>query len=106
MCQVRTLLLYAHPLVREVAVVAMPDAALGEKVCAFIVPDGGVEPDLATLVAYLEGNRIAKQKFPERVELVDELPKTASGKVQKFVLRDRVRALVEQEAGHMRQVLR
>ena len=99
-------LLYAHPLVREVAVVAMPDAALGEKVCAFVVPDGGVEPDLATLVAYLEEHRIAKQKFPERVEVVDELPKTASGKVQKFVLRDRVRALVEQEAAHMRQVSR
>ena len=92
-------LLYASPHVREVAVVAMPDAALGEKVCAFVVPDGGAEPDLSTLVAYLEKHRIAKQKFPERVELVDELPKTASGKVQKFLLRDRIRALVQQEAG-------
>jgi cyclohexanecarboxylate-CoA ligase len=81
--------LYQHPSVREVAVVAMPDARMGEKGCAFVVPEGE-PPSLEVLCAFLEAARIARQKFPEHLEIVDELPKTASGKVQKYVLRQRV----------------
>jgi cyclohexanecarboxylate-CoA ligase len=74
----------------------MPDPALGEKVCAFVVPDGS-GPDVESVRAYLEERGLARQKSPERVEIVDELPKTAAGKVQKFVLRDRIRSIVQQE---------
>jgi cyclohexanecarboxylate-CoA ligase len=85
-------LLFEHPSVREVAVVAMPDPKLVEKVCAFVVSEPGAKPvDLPEICAYLEARRIARQKLPERLVLVDALPKTASGKVQKFVLREQVR---------------
>jgi len=90
-------LLFAHPLVAQVAVVAMPDPVLGERGCAFVVPADGSAPTLAALTAYLEAQGLARQKFPERLELVDQLPTTASGKVQKFVLRQRVAALLEAE---------
>jgi cyclohexanecarboxylate-CoA ligase len=78
--------LFEHPDVREVAVVAYPDAVLGERACAYVVG----EPDLtlASLTAFLRTRGIANQKLPERLRLVGELPKTASGKVQKFVLRE------------------
>lgn len=88
-------LLYTHPDIVEVAVVAMPDPVMVEKACAFVVPRVGASPDVATLATHLETFGIARQKYPERVELVDELPKTASGKVQKYVLRQRVAALLE-----------
>jgi cyclohexanecarboxylate-CoA ligase len=79
-------LLFEHPDVREVAVVAYPDPVLGERACAYVVG----EPDLTleAAVAFLRTGGVANQKLPERLRLVDELPKTASGKVQKFVLRD------------------
>ena len=80
-------LLYAHPAVAEVAVVGMADPVLGERVCAFVVPTPGERPSLGDLVSFLTEQRVARQKLPERVVLVDSLPKTASGKVQKFQLR-------------------
>jgi acyl-CoA synthetase (AMP-forming)/AMP-acid ligase II len=90
-------LLYQHPSVREVAVVAMPDPRMGEKACAFVVPVPGATPTLVQLCSFLEESRVARQKFPERVELVAELPKTPSGKIRKFVLRDQIRAQLESE---------
>ena len=87
-------LLYSHPLIREVAVVAMPDPVLVERACAFVVPEAGAELTLDAIVAYLDGQGIAKQKYPERLELVDGLPVTASGKVQKYLLRDNIRAIL------------
>jgi cyclohexanecarboxylate-CoA ligase len=83
-------LLYGHPLVSEVAVVAMPDPVLVERVCAFVVAVDGAELTLTDVVGFLDGQGLARQKYPERLELVDELPATASGKVQKFVLRQRL----------------
>jgi cyclohexanecarboxylate-CoA ligase len=65
----------------------MPDPVLGERVCAFVVPTPEATPTLAELVASLEDQGVARQKHPERLVLVEGLPKTASGKVQKFVLR-------------------
>ena len=84
--------LYTHPLVREVAVVAMPDPVLVERVCAFVVPAEERGPTLADLVTFLDSIGLARQKYPERLELVTELPMTASGKVQKFVLRQSLAA--------------
>lgn len=85
-------MLYAHPLVQDVAVVAMPDERLGERACAYVVPrPGGEGLKLADLVDFLLAQKIARQKLPERLELIDGLPRTASGKVQKFRLREEIR---------------
>jgi cyclohexanecarboxylate-CoA ligase len=81
-------LLYKHPVVAAVAVVGYPDARLGERGCAFIVPKPGTTIDLTAMQAYLAESKMAKQFWPERVELVADLPRTASGKIQKFKLRE------------------
>lgn len=81
-------LLYKHPAVAAVAVVGYPDARLGERGCAFIVPKAGSTIDLAAMQAYLADCKMAKQFWPERVELVADLPRTASGKIQKFKLKE------------------
>ena len=74
--------------VAEVAVVAAPDARLGEVACAFFrMQPGRPAPELAEVRAYLERAGIARQKWPEHLRAVDEFPRTPSGKVQKFVLR-------------------
>jgi cyclohexanecarboxylate-CoA ligase len=80
-------LLYKHPAVAAVAVVGFPDTRLGERGCAFIVPRTGGTIDLAAVQAYLGDAKMAKQFWPERIEIVAELPRTASGKIQKFKLR-------------------
>jgi cyclohexanecarboxylate-CoA ligase len=77
-----------HPGVRDVAVVAMPDTRLGERICAYVVPAPEVtDLTLDHLVTFLRERRIAVQKLPERLEVVDALPMTPTGKVQKHVLR-------------------
>ena len=87
-------LLYRHPAVREVAIVAMPDERLGERACAFVVLEPGGGLDLTAMREYLDAERVAKTYWPERLESVDSLPHTPSGKVQKFVLRQRAAGLV------------
>jgi cyclohexanecarboxylate-CoA ligase len=93
-------LLFEHPAVREAAVVAMPDPVLTERACAFVVPEAGEAPSLPELTAFLLSKQLAKQKLPERLELVAELPKTQSGKVQKFRLRELIRDKLAPSAGH------
>jgi cyclohexanecarboxylate-CoA ligase len=85
-------LLVRHPAVQEIAVVAMPDPVMVERACAFVVPTPGERPALADLATFLIDQDVAKQKIPERLVLVAELPKTQSGKVQKFRLREQARA--------------
>lgn len=80
-------LLMQHPAIASVAIVGFPDARLGERGCAFVVPRSGHQVDLATIQAYLEHAKVAKPFWPERVETIAELPHTASGKVQRFVLK-------------------
>jgi 3-phosphoshikimate 1-carboxyvinyltransferase len=87
-------LLHAHPAVREVAIVAMPDERLGERACAFVVPAGGTGLGFEAMLEYLDARRVAKPYWPERLELVDALPRTPSGKIQKFLLRAQARELV------------
>jgi cyclohexanecarboxylate-CoA ligase len=87
-------LLLEHDSVREVAIVGMPDPVMVERACAFIVPREGERPGLEELARFLIEQKIARQKLPERLELVDELPKTPSGKIKKFELRTRAIALV------------
>lgn len=90
----------SHPKVRAVAVVGYPDVRLGEKACAFVVPSSHDDPpSLDQLTEYLRAERkIAVQKLPERLELADDLPTTATGKVQKFLLRQQVTAKLTDEA--------
>jgi acyl-CoA synthetase (AMP-forming)/AMP-acid ligase II len=84
--------LLTHSQVSAVAVVGVPDQRLGERACAFVVP-WGTPPTLAELTAFLrDERRIAMQKLPEMLQIVDSLPITSSGKVQKFLLRDRARS--------------
>jgi cyclohexanecarboxylate-CoA ligase len=90
-------LLFDHPRVSEIAIVAMPDPVMVERACAFIVPQDGTPPTLDDLASYLGERGVAKQKIPERIEVVSELPKTLSGKVQKFRLREIIRDTLARE---------
>ena len=83
-------LLYKHPSVAAAALVGYPDARLGERGCAFVVPRPGATFTLADVQAWMAENKVAKQYWPERVELVADLPRTPSGKIQKFKLREMV----------------
>jgi len=91
-------LLYTHPKIAGVAIVAMPDPRLGERACAVVVPREGQTLTLAEVVGFLEQHELARQKFPERLELVSEFPTTPSGKVQKYRLRDLVIKRMENPA--------
>jgi len=84
--------LHTHPAVREAAVVAMPHARLGEAVCAYIIAAGAA--DAEDLARHMQASGLARQKYPERYEFVDDLPRTASGKVRKDVLRADIRERV------------
>ncbi len=90
--------LYAHPAVREVAIVAMPDERLGERACAFVVLHPDSELDFQAMQRHLDEQRVSKPYWPERLEIVDQLPYTPSGKIQKFVLRDQIAAQLERKA--------
>jgi acyl-CoA synthetase len=89
--EIEELLLRMHG-VAEVAVVAAPDTRLGEHVCAFVrTRPGSSVPSLAVVREHMERAGLARQKWPEEVRDVDELPRTASGKVKKYELRRRLR---------------
>jgi acyl-CoA synthetase (AMP-forming)/AMP-acid ligase II len=88
-------LLHTHPAVAEVAIVAMPNRTTGERACAFIIPRPGRTIDLAEIRRFLDDLGLARQKFPEHVVLVEELPRVASGKVRKDELRLRARQIAE-----------
>jgi cyclohexanecarboxylate-CoA ligase len=88
-------ILYRHAAVAEVAIVAMPDPRLVERACAFVVLAPGETVTFAEMQAHLDAHRVAKAYWPERLELVGELPRTPSGKIQKFILRDRARAFTD-----------
>jgi non-ribosomal peptide synthetase component E (peptide arylation enzyme) len=80
-------LLCSHPGVVEAACVATPDPLMGERVCAYVIARAGFDVSLDALRAHLVQRGLARFKLPERLELRDELPRTASGKVQKAPLR-------------------
>jgi cyclohexanecarboxylate-CoA ligase len=81
-------LLYKHPAVAAAALVGYPDARLGERGCAFVVLRPGATLALAELQTYMAECKVAKQYWPERVEVLADLPRTPSGKIQKFKLRE------------------
>lgn len=78
--------------VLDAAVVAMPDARLGERACCFAHLVEGAALDLEGLRAHLAREGLAKSYWPERLEIIDEMPRTATGKIQKYLLRERAKA--------------
>ena len=76
-------LLHAHPKILKAAVIGMPDYRLGERVCAYVVPHAGETVTLEEIRAYLTDCKVMKYKFPERLEVVGDLPLTPTGKVKK-----------------------
>ena len=86
-------LLFKHPAVQTVAIVGYPDARMGERACAFVTLREGSTLTFQDMVTFLKDQKVAMQYIPERLEILAELPKTPSGKVQKFRLRDVARGL-------------
>jgi cyclohexanecarboxylate-CoA ligase len=84
-------LLYRHPAVAQVAIVAYPDERLGERACAVIVPKAGQTIDFAAMTEFLKQQKLAMQYVPERLVVREAMPATPSGKIQKFRLRDMLR---------------
>lgn len=85
-------LLYRHPAIATVAIVAYPDERLGERACAVVVPRAGESIDLATVTDFLASHKVARQYWPERIEVRETLPTTPTGKIQKFKLREMLQA--------------
>ncbi|MBI2527526.1 MAG: AMP-binding protein [Candidatus Rokubacteria bacterium] len=91
-------LLQDHPGVRQMAIVKMPDRVLGERCCAYVVPAPGATVTVESLAEFLAARDVAKYKFPERVELLDDLPTTGEGgKVLRRALEDDIRTKLERE---------
>jgi acyl-CoA synthetase (AMP-forming)/AMP-acid ligase II len=82
--------LFSHPKVHNAAVVGVPDERLGERICAFVIPMEGETIELAETQEWMAKSGLAKQKWPERIEVVDVFPLTPSGKIQKFKLKERL----------------
>ncbi|HAP3736357.1 TPA: medium-chain fatty-acid--CoA ligase [Escherichia coli] len=81
-------ILLQHPKIHDACVVAMPDERLGERSCAYVVlkaPHHSIS--LEDIVAFFSRKRVAKYKYPEHIVVTEKLPRTASGKIQKFLLR-------------------
>jgi non-ribosomal peptide synthetase component E (peptide arylation enzyme) len=85
-------ILHRHPAIDEAAVVAMPHERLGETVCAFVALKAGQTLDFAQLVAHVGACGVARQKYPERLVVLDALPRTPTGKIRKDRLREDIRA--------------
>ena len=79
--------IFAHPRIKTVCVVAMPDAMYGEKACAFVIPVDGATIDLDEIKAFLLGRDIAKFKLPERLAVVQHFPISPAGKILRRELR-------------------
>ena len=90
-------LIFGHPKVKAVTLVAMPDPVFGEKACAFVIPKEGETLGFDELVAFLRAQKIASFKLPERLEVVKEFPLSPVGKILKRQLRETIAARMEAE---------
>lgn len=86
-----------HPKVTAAALVPISDPIVGERGCLFVVCEPGVSIELSEIVVHLETKRVAKFKFPERLEVVEKFPTTAVGKIAKKVLRERIEQILARE---------
>jgi cyclohexanecarboxylate-CoA ligase len=84
-------MLYRHPAVAQVALVAYADERLGERACAVVVPKPGQSLDFAGMVEFIKAQRVALQYIPERLIVRSAVPTTPTGKIQKFKLREMLR---------------
>lgn len=85
-------ILYEYPRVQDAAIVGIPDPRLGERACAFVICREGQSLDMKSLQTFLGERGVAKVYWSERLEIVDQLPRTANGKVRKADLRVRLAA--------------
>ena len=83
--------------VDQVSVVGMPDPVLGEKVCAFIKPKKGGVISFEEIISFLKGKKISVLYLPERIEIIDEIPLTNVGKVDKKRLREEIKEKLRKE---------
>ena len=83
----------SHDKILQAAIVPMPDDVYGEKACLFVVPQGNSSITLPEVTAFLERHGVAKMRWPERLELIGEMPMTPTRKIIKGVLAERVRRL-------------
>src|SRR2546426_1153446 len=88
-------ILYTHPKILHAAIVGVPDPRLGERNCLCVIPRAGAAITLEEVVAFLR-NQVATYKLPEMLEVVDELPFTPTGKIQRYLLSRRI---LERRAG-------
>ena len=91
-------ILLQHPKIHDACVVAMPDERLGERSCAYVVlkaPHHSLS--LEEVVAFFSRKRVAKYKYPEHIVVIEKLPRTASGKIQKFLLRKDIMRRLSQD---------
>lgn len=96
-------LIFAHPSVKAVTLVAMPDDVYGEKACAFVITKPGHGLAFEELVAFLRSQNIASFKLPERLELVDEFPVSPVGKILKRQLREMISERIAREKAQARE---
>jgi fatty-acyl-CoA synthase len=91
----------AHPKIKEAAVIALPDERWGERPVACVVPEPGADLDADEVRDFLEG-RVARWWVPERIEFIEEVPKTSVGKFSKKTLRERFGEVPEEESAPTR----
>ena len=92
-------ILLQHPKIHDACVIAMPDERLGERSCAYVVlkaPHHSLS--LEEVVAFFSRKRVAKYKYPEHIVVIEKLPRTVSGKIQKFLLRKDIMRRLTQDA--------
>ena len=83
-------ILYRNPKVINASVVGMPDQRLGERCCVYVELKPGESLSLEEVQSFMEKNNVAKDKWPEHIEIVEQLPRTPTGKVLKDVLRENI----------------
>jgi len=93
-----------HPLVAHAAAVAMPDPVFGERVCVFVeLVEGAVAPSLDEVTAHLAAQGVSKELYPERLIVLDELPRSSGAKVAKGELREEIRRRLQHEAAELHE---
>jgi len=88
-----------HPKIHQVVVVKMPDPVLHEKACAFAVLHKGEQLILDEVISFLESKGLAKMKYPERLEIIDQIPITVGGKAHKAILEEKIAKMLKEERG-------
>jgi non-ribosomal peptide synthetase component E (peptide arylation enzyme) len=84
-------MLLGNPKILDVAAIAMPDEAMGEKVCVYVVPKGDDKVNLEEIRAFMKEKGIAAYKIPERLEFISAIPRNPVGKIMKNTLREDIR---------------